>query len=166
MSETANEIQGKKIPLQLQKIARFVKLMDSEFHIPGTKITFGLDPIIGLIPGLGDLIDYGISAVLLIAMVRNGASSKSVARMILNITIDGIVGLVPFFGRFFDFFYKANRKNLILAIEHFGEGKHKGSAWTVILPILGVLAFLFLVLSLLSILALKWIWILLQTTFR
>lgn len=139
-------IEGKKIPPSLQEIAKLVKLMDSQFRIPFTNITFGLDPVIGLIPGLGDLIDYAISAFILITMVRNGASSKSVAKMILNITIDGIVGLIPVLGHIFDVFYKANRRNLVLAVEHFEEGKHQGSAWPIVLPILGALAFIFIIL--------------------
>lgn len=148
--DVKNEIQGKPIPPQLQKIARLTKLMDSQFRVPGTNFTFGIDPIIGLIPGLGDLLDYAISAYILVAMVQNGASGRSVAKMILNITIDGIIGLIPFIGRFFDFFYKANRRNLIIAVEHFEEGKHKGSAWPIVLPILGVLAIIFILLALLT----------------
>ena len=158
------EIEGKPIPPQLQRIARLTKLMDSQFRIPGTSITFGIDPIIGLIPGLGDVLDYAISAYLLVSMVQNGASGKSVAKMILNITIDGIVGLIPFFGRFFDIFYKANRRNLILAIEHFEEGKHQGSAWPIVLPILGVLLLLFILLSVLAFYVVKYALILLFPT--
>lgn len=142
-----NTIQGKAIPPSLQKIAKFVKLMDSQFRIPGTKFTFGLDPIIGLVPVIGDLADYAISAFLLVSMVQNGASSKSIAKMLLNITIDGLVGAIPFLGHFFDVFYKANRKNLILAVEHFEEGKHQGSAWAIVLPILAVLLVLFTILG-------------------
>ena len=104
-----NQIDGKEIPASLQQIAKLVKLMDSQFRIPGTKFTFGLDPIIGLIPGLGDLIDYGISAYLMVAMIRNGASGRAVAKMLINITIDGLVGVIPFLGRFFDILFKANR---------------------------------------------------------
>ncbi|MFN8260746.1 MAG: DUF4112 domain-containing protein [Chitinophagales bacterium] len=151
-----NEIDGKPIPPSLRKIAKVTRLMDSQFRIPGTNITFGIDPIIGLIPGLGDLVDYAISAFLLISMVRNGASGRSVAKMIMNISIDGLVGLIPFFGRFFDVFYKANRRNLILAIEHFEEGKHQGSAWPIVLPILGVLTLIFLLLGVLAFYVLKY----------
>jgi hypothetical protein len=82
--EIKNEIQGKPIPPQLQKIAKLTKLMDSQFRVPGTNFTFGIDPIIGLIPGLGDLLDYGISAYILVAMVQNGASGRSVAKMIIE----------------------------------------------------------------------------------
>ncbi|MEZ5055239.1 MAG: DUF4112 domain-containing protein [Chitinophagales bacterium] len=83
----------------------------------------------------------------MIAMVKNGASGRAVAKMIINITIDGIVGLIPFLGRIFDVFYKANRRNLILAVEHFEEGKHQGSAWPIVLPIIGILLLIFIALS-------------------
>ena len=151
-----NQIDGKEIPASLQQIAKLVKLMDSQFRIPGTKFTFGLDPIIGLIPGLGDLIDYGISAYLMVAMIRNGASGRAVAKMLINITIDGLVGVIPFLGRFFDIFFKANRRNLVLAIEHFEVGKHKGSAWPIVLPILMVLTVVFIIIAVLAFYILKW----------
>lgn len=146
----------------MQHISRLVALMDDAFRIPGTKLTFGLDPIIGLVPGLGDIIDYLISAFLLIAMLNNGASSKVVAKMILNISIDGLVGLIPFLGRFFDVFYKANRRNLVLAMEHYEEGKHQGSAWAVIVPVLLALLLFLVLLSVLSFYILKWSWMFLQ----
>jgi hypothetical protein len=154
---------GKPIPPPLKRIARLVRLMDSEFKIPGTTITFGLDPVIGLLPVLGDLIDYGISAYLIIAMLQNGASSKSVAKMILNITFDALLGMIPFAGRFVDIFYKANRRNLVLAIEHFEEGKHAGRARDVIIPILAILAILFILLSVLAYFAVKWLWLFLHS---
>lgn len=158
------EIKGKPIPLQLQKVARLTKLMDSQFRVPGTNITFGIDPIIGLIPGLGSVVDYIISAYLLVSMVRNGASGRVVSKMILNISIDGIVGAIPVLGNIFDFFYKANRKNLILAVEHFEEGKHQGSAWPIVLPILGVLTLIFGILGVLAYFILKYALILLFPT--
>ncbi|HRB69583.1 MAG TPA: DUF4112 domain-containing protein, partial [Chitinophagales bacterium] len=138
-------------------MAIITKLMDSQFKIPGTKITFGIDPIIGLVPWIGDLIDYCISAYLMVAMIRNGASGKVVAKMLRNITVDGLVGLIPFLGRIFDIFYKANRRNLILAVEHFEEGKHQGSAWPIVLPILGFLVVLFMLIAVLGYYVLKFL---------
>jgi hypothetical protein len=152
-----NQIQGKTIPPQLQKIAVVTKLMDSQFKIPGTNFSFGLDPLIGLIPGLGAVIDYVISAYLLVSMVQNGASNKVIAKMILNISIDGIGGLIPVLGNIFDFFYKANRKNLVLAVEHFEEGKHQGSALPIVLPILAVLAVIFGIFAVLAYYSIKFI---------
>ncbi|HRB19347.1 MAG TPA: DUF4112 domain-containing protein [Chitinophagales bacterium] len=141
-------------------MAIITKLMDSQFKIPGTKITFGIDPIIGLVPWIGDLIDYCISAYLMVAMIRNGASGKVVAKMLRNITVDGLVGLIPFLGRIFDIFYKANRRNLILAVEHFEEGKHQGSAWPIVLPILGFLVVLFMLIAVLGYYVLKFLYLL------
>jgi hypothetical protein len=157
------QIQGRAIPPQLQRIAKLTKLMDSQFTIPGTHYTFGLDPIIGLIPGLGSILDYAISAYLMIAMMQNGASGKVVAKMFLNISIDGLVGAVPVLGNIFDFFYKANRKNLLLAVEHFEEGKHQGSAWPIVLPILLVLAIIFAIFALLAYYTIKFIMVLLNS---
>ena len=152
-----NKIEGKIIPPQLQKIAKIAKLMDSQFKIPGTNFSFGIDPLIGLIPGLGSLVDYVISAYLVIAMVRNGASGRAVSKMILNISIDGIVGAIPVLGNVFDFFFKANRKNLILAVEHFEEGKHQGSAWQIVLPILAVFTIIFVIFAVIAFYIVKYL---------
>ena len=151
-------VAKKPLPQQFQKISKLVKLMDSAFTVPFTNIKFGLDPIIGMFPIVGDLLDYGISAFLLVGMVRNGASGKAVMKMIGNITLDGIVGAIPFLGRFFDVFYKANRKNLALAVEHFEEGKHQGSATPYVVAILGVLTLIFVGLAFISFYLFQFLW--------
>ncbi len=155
--DTPTSIQKKTIPPQLQKLAKWVKLMDSQWRIPGTNITFGLDPVLDLIPGLGTLVDYGISAYLMFALWKNGSSSKLLLKMFTNITIDGIVGAIPVLGNIFDVFYKANRKNLVLAVEHYEEGKHSGSALPYLIPVLIVLALVFIGLAFCSYFALKFI---------
>jgi hypothetical protein len=155
----AKEIPAKKLPPQFHEIARLVKLMDSQFRIPGTKFTFGLDPILGLFPGLGDLVGYGISVYLLIAMVKNGASGRAVAKMVVNITLDAVIGIVPVAGQLFDFVYKANQRNLQLATEHFEEGKHTGSAWPILLPVIAVLFIIFALMVTALVLLVKWLWI-------
>ena len=124
------------LPPQLQQIAGFVKLMDSQFKIPGTNFTFGIDPLLNFIPGLGWAIDFGISFYLFFAMVKNGASGRSVSKMLLNIGVDSLVGAIPVIGNIFDFAFKANRRNLIIAAEHFEEGKHSGNGWQIWLPVL------------------------------
>lgn len=113
--------------------------MDSAFRIPGTNIRFGLDPLLGLFPFVGDLISYGISSSLVLAMVRKGASGKVVAKMIGNITLDYIISNVPVLGYIVDFGFKANERNLNLLKEHFNEGKHQGSGWPYLLAVLLVL---------------------------
>lgn len=128
----------KKIPQQrdFKEIEWIAKLMDSQFSIPGTNFRFGLDGIIGLIPGAGDLSTFAVSAYLLTVMARNGASGYILARMILNVVIDALFGMIPILGDLFDIAFKANMRNLKLMKEHYTEGRHKGGAWKIIVPVL------------------------------
>lgn len=112
------------------------RLMDSKFRIPGTSITFGLDPIFGLLPVAGDLGTMLISLSLVYTMYRNGASGKLIAKMILNVLIDAIFGSIPIFGAFFDVYYKANNRNVRLLKQYYEEGKHRGSATGMVLVVL------------------------------
>jgi hypothetical protein len=115
------------------------KLMDSQFKIPGTNIRFGLDPLIGLVPGAGDFVTFLISGYMMTILAKNGASGFVLARMTLNILIDALVGSIPLLGDVFDVAFKANRRNMKLMHEHYVEGRHKGGAWKVIVPILFIL---------------------------
>jgi hypothetical protein len=93
-------------------------LMDGVFRIPGLGIRFGLDPIIGLIPGLGDAIGCFISLYIVAAARRYGVSRATLARMGANIVIDYLVGVVPVVGDVFDVFWKSNQKNVALLRRH------------------------------------------------
>jgi hypothetical protein len=123
----------------LRQLDFLAKLMDSQFRIPGTEIRFGLDALIGLIPGAGDLSTFALSGFMVIMMAQNGASGFVLARMILNILIDALVGSIPLVGDIFDVAFKANSKNMRLMHEHYREGRHKGSALKVVVPVLIVL---------------------------
>ena len=120
----------------LKQLSYLAKLMDSQFRIPGTDIRFGLDGIIGLIPGAGDLSTFAVSGYMLWIMAQNGASGFVLARMTMNILIDALVGSVPLLGDIFDIAFKANMRNLRLMQEHYQEGRHKGGAAKVIIPVL------------------------------
>lgn len=126
----------------LKEFAFLAKLMDSQFRVPGTNIRFGLDAIIGLVPVAGDLSTMAISGYMLILLARNGASGFLLARMLLNVVVDAIVGSIPLLGDLFDVGFKANLRNLRLMQEHYVEGRHRGSAWKLIIPVL-LLLFLF-----------------------
>jgi len=128
-------------------IEKITHLMDNTFRIPGTNIRFGLDPILGLFPFIGDLISYGISSVLVLAMVRKGASGKVVVKMVGNITIDYIISNVPIIGYIIDFGYKANQRNLKLLLEHLEEGKHQGTGWKYLLTVWLILVSIMVVLA-------------------
>lgn len=120
----------------LKNIDRLSKLMDSQFKLPGTSFRFGLDGLLGLIPGAGDLSTLAVSAYMISIMAKNGASGYVMARMVLNVVIDALLGAIPFIGDLFDFVFKANNKNMQLMREHYQDGRHRGGAWKVIVPVL------------------------------
>ncbi len=126
----AASITNKKLS-GLESLAR---LMDSRFRIPGTNVRFGLDSLIGLIPGAGGFGTFLVSGYMLTVLSKNGASGFVLARMTLNILIDSLIGAIPVLGDVFDIFYKANQRNMQLMREHYVEGRHRGSAWKLIIP--------------------------------
>jgi hypothetical protein len=126
-------------PRGLKNLDTLAKLMDAQFRVPGTDFRFGLDSIIGLIPGVGDLSTFAVSGYMLSLMAKNGASGFVLARMSLNIVIDAIFGSIPILGDLFDVAFKANMRNMRLMQEHYKEGRHRGSAWKVIVPVLVIL---------------------------
>jgi hypothetical protein len=113
--------------------------MDSKFRIPGTQIRFGLDPIIGLVPFVGEVTTLIISGGLVLSMAKYGVSRKVVILMVLNILLDSIIGSIPIIGNIFDFTYRANQKNINLLKRHYQEGKYQGSGRGIIALILIVL---------------------------
>ena len=105
-------------PRGLEALRRWARLFDSAFRIPGTQITFGLDPILGLIPGLGDVASPAFSLFFVWHGVRLGVPKVVLARMVLNVLIDSGVGAIPVVGDLFDVGWKANVWNLALLERH------------------------------------------------
>lgn len=115
-------------------LEEMVRLMDTKFKIPGTNFRFGLDPILGLLPVIGDVTSFAISGGLILYMIRFGASRKVIILMLLNIILDASIGSIPVLGTIFDFYYKANDRNINLLRKHYQQGKYKGTGnWIVIL---------------------------------
>lgn len=112
---------------RLRWVERVARLMDSQFQLPGTRFRFGLDPLLGLLPVVGDLSTTLVSVALLLTMLRHGASGAVVVRMALNILIDTVIGGIPLIGNVFDFAYKSNERNVALLRRHYAEGRHTGS---------------------------------------
>ena len=102
----------------LNRIRKFSRLMDSAFRIPGIGFRFGLDPIIGLIPGLGDLVATAFSAYIIFLAARFGLPREVLTKMIFNIGLEAVVGAVPLVGDLFDAYYKSNLRNLALLEQH------------------------------------------------
>lgn len=122
-------------PPAMQSVERITKLLDSKFEIPGTNIRFGLDPILSLMPVVGDLITLVISSMLIYTMHNHGASRKVVVKMMLNAGLDTVIGAIPLVGTVFDVFYRSNERNLRLLQEHYYEGKHQGSGTGLLIAI-------------------------------
>jgi hypothetical protein len=131
MKKPAN-LQIETGPQQSTWISRFSYLMDEQFRFPGTQFRFGLDPILNLFPFVGDMAGLLISGGLLMAIAKKGASNKLVVLMSVNIILDATVGAIPVIGQIFDFFFKANTRNMKLMKEHYLENKHQGSGKNVI----------------------------------
>jgi uncharacterized protein DUF4112 len=85
-------------------------LMDNS--IPLGRWRVGLDPFIGLIPGIGDMATAAVSAVIIARAMQSGISKSAVMRMVINVSLDSLAGAVPFFGDVFDFAFKSNAYNL------------------------------------------------------
>ncbi len=129
-------MENKPLPDKFQSLRSLAKFMDAQFRIPGTNIRFGLDGLLGLIPGFGDVSTFAVSGYLLWLMANNGASGYVLARMALNIMIDSLLGSIPIIGDLFDIAFKANMRNMKLLEEHYREGRHRGGAWKVVVPVL------------------------------
>jgi hypothetical protein len=99
-------------------LRKWAVLLDSAFQVPGTKMRFGLDPIVGLIPGVGDIITGFFSVMIVIHAVRLRIPKVVIARMMLNTGLDLLVGAVPLLGDIFDAGFKANLRNLALLERH------------------------------------------------
>lgn len=94
-----------------RKSRKYAELLDSWFTIPGTKINIGLDPLIGLVSGVGDLAGAFLSVYFMFYATRLGAKSSVLLRMFMNIVADMTIGLIPVLGDLFDVAWKANLRN-------------------------------------------------------
>jgi hypothetical protein len=129
-------------------------VLDDFIRIPGTSIRFGLDGIVGFIPGIGDLIGGIASCIIIIAAWVRGVSYVTVARMVANVAIEVLVGSVPVLGDIFDIAWRANRRNYALLVGSVDEPrKHTMQSWL----FLGVLCLALLGLILLPILLFAWV---------
>lgn len=101
-----------------ERLNRLAYLLDERFSIPGTNWRFGLDAIIGLVPGFGDLVTSAISAYIVLEARRLGISRVMLLRMSWNVILDTLLGSIPLAGDVFDAGWKANRRNVRLLMQH------------------------------------------------
>lgn len=103
---------------QIDQLEALAHLMDGAFTIPGTKINFGIDSFIGLIPILGDTISLAISGFIMSYAKHMGVPKHKIWLMRFNIFIDWLIGLIPFIGDAFDVGWKANKRNVAIMRKH------------------------------------------------
>ena len=118
-------------------------LLDDFIRIPGTPIRFGLDGIVGFIPGIGDILGGLASSIIIIAAWVRGVPKVTLTRMVLNVAIETAVGAVPVLGNLFDIGWKANRRNYALLTGSLGQPAQVARrSWLFIAGICVVLALL------------------------
>ena len=146
----------------LEALRRWARLLDSEFVIPGTAIRFGLDPLLSLIPGVGDLASPVFTLALLVHAVYQRVPRIVMVRMVANALVDALIGAIPIAGNIGDVFFRANIKNLALLDRHaqWGTRPSRGDYAFVftLAALVGLLAILPLLLALWLALRL-WYWL-------
>lgn len=117
LERTAREL-GPDEEIALQRVARLAYWLDDRFRIPGTRRRIGVDGLLGLIPGIGDTASALIASYIVLEAARLGMPKATLTRMIANVGIDYVVGLVPLAGDLADFAWKANRRNARMLRDH------------------------------------------------
>ncbi|MBD1921255.1 DUF4112 domain-containing protein [Microcoleus sp. FACHB-831] len=102
----------------LDRIRKLSRLMDNAIRIPGTPFRIGLDPIMGLVPGAGDVVATAFSAYIIYLAARFNLPREVITKMIFNIGLEAAVGTIPLVGDLFDAYYKSNIRNLALLEQH------------------------------------------------
>jgi hypothetical protein len=114
-------VDGARDAGRVRRLRRFARWMDDGVKLPGIPLRVGLDPIIGLVPGLGDAAGAVLSAWILVEAVRFRASRATLARMVYNVAADALGGALPLLGDLFDAVWKANLRNVALLERHLAE---------------------------------------------
>jgi hypothetical protein len=125
---------------QLERMRRVGWLLDNSIPVPGTRFRLGIDQLIGLVPGIGDLVGGVLSLYIIVQAYRLGVPRALLARMGWNVAVDTLVGEVPILGDLFDIGFKANLRNLALLDSHFQRpaDTRRASRWVIALIVLGL----------------------------
>ena len=116
------------IERELDHLNRLARTLDSRFRLPGTSIRFGLDTVVGLIPGIGDTLVAAPSVWIIWRGHRMGIGRRHIARMVANSAADYVIGLVPVIGDLFDVGFKANLRNVTILRQQLGARKQMHSS--------------------------------------
>ena len=105
----------------LDRLDMLATVFDTAFIVPGTNVRFGVESLLRLIPGIGDVMASAMSFYILYEASRLGVPRLLMARMAANVVLEGAVGVVPVAGDAFDIFFRANRRNVALLRAHFAR---------------------------------------------
>ncbi len=112
---------------RLAQVRFIAGMMDDRFGVPGTRLRFGFDTVLGLMPGLGDALTSAISLLIVHHAWQSGAPKLMLARMLGNVGVDFVIGAIPLLGDLMDFAWKANRRNARMLEEHLTRAPAKGT---------------------------------------
>ena len=143
---------------RVNKLRRLSKVMDNAIAIPGTKIRFGLDPILGLLPGGGDTITGGLSAYIVVEAARMGLPPEVLYKMVGNILIDSFAGTIPVLGDLFDVGWKSNVKNIELLEKHLEIAEDSKSNTLFIIGLIILLTIIILGFAAITVFTVGWLW--------
>jgi hypothetical protein len=133
--------------LARRRLSRLAWLLDSSIPVPGTRFRFGIDAVLGLLPGLGDVLGVLLSSYIVREAARLGAPPSVLVRMAFNVAVEGIVGLVPFAGDVFDAVWKANQRNYALLDAHLDHPERTAKSSRIFVAILIAALVAFIVLT-------------------
>jgi hypothetical protein len=139
-----------KLPADLVALRKFAFFMDEAITIPGTRIRMGLDALLGLIPGVGDIIGALLSTWIIAGALRHRVPAWTIGRMVMNIVIDLVGGAVPLAGDVFDFLYEENMMNMRLLEAHRDRRRPPRTTRAIALTLAAIVAFV-LVLAVLAV---------------
>ncbi len=141
-----------------QRSDRLAHLLDTAFRVPGTRMRFGIDPILGLIPGVGDAAGLVLSAYIVIEGWRSGASRAVLLRMLFNVAVDAIFSVVPLLGDLLDAGWKANSRNMALLKRHLADpGRADSASRAFIALVLAGLLILIAATAMGTVIVIRWI---------
>jgi len=144
---------------KLRRVRRLSYILDNAIPIPGTSYRIGIDPLLGLLPGGGDILGSGFSAYIVLEAALLGLPRETLVRMALNIVLETLAGTVPVVGDFFDATWKANVKNIALLEAHLDSPRQSQKAdWWFIILLLGGLMLFVIAIAALSIVILRLLW--------
>ena len=140
-------IFGDDLPNRIKRVRVLAKLLDNAISIPGTRFKFGFDAIIGLIPGVGDVLGAILSGYIVLEAARAEVPPLTLARMLVNVGIDTLLGSIPVAGDVFDAAWKANLMNVALLEQHLvapdaAVREKRGATRTIILAVIVLLLIL------------------------